>query len=78
MTHAPEDSKREKEINDFQKQLFTWHMFLKIGVFKYFAIFAGKHLCWSLFLLQEETSLTVALVERDSNRIIFLWILWKT
>ena len=24
------------------------HMFFKIGVFKKFAIFTGKHLCWSL------------------------------
>ena len=27
-------------------------MFLKIGVLKNFAIFRGKHLCWSLFLLK--------------------------
>ena len=26
-------------------------MFFKIGVFKNFAIFTGKHLCWSLFLI---------------------------
>ena len=27
-------------------------MFFKIGVFKNFKIFTGKHLCWSLFLLK--------------------------
>ena len=27
-------------------------MFFKIGVFKNFKIFTGKHLCWSLFLLR--------------------------
>ena len=28
-----------------------WHIFFKIGVFKNFANFRGKHLCWSLFLI---------------------------
>ena len=27
-------------------------MFSKISVLKYFAIFTGKHLCWSLFLIK--------------------------
>ena len=27
-------------------------MFFKIGVLKNFAIFTGKHLCWSLFLIK--------------------------
>ena len=27
-------------------------MFLKIGVLKNFAIFTGKYLCWSLFLIK--------------------------
>ena len=27
-------------------------MFFKIGVLKYFSIFTGKHLCWSLFLIK--------------------------
>ena len=27
-------------------------MFFKIYVFKIFAIFTGKHLCWSLFLIK--------------------------
>ena len=27
-------------------------MFFKIGVFRYFAIFTRKHLCWSLFLIK--------------------------
>ena len=26
-----------------------WHMFFQIGVRKNFAIFRGKHLCWSFF-----------------------------
>ena len=28
------------------------HMFFKIGVLKNFANFTGKHLCWSLFLIE--------------------------
>ena len=27
-------------------------MFFKIGVLKNFAMFTGKHLCWSLFLIK--------------------------
>ena len=30
-------------------------MFFKIGVFENFAIFTGKHLCWSLFLINLQT-----------------------
>ena len=30
-------------------------MFFKIGVFKNFANFTGKHLCWSLFLIKLES-----------------------
>ena len=29
-----------------------WHMFFKIGVLKNFAVFAGKRLFWSLFLIK--------------------------
>ena len=37
-------------------------MFFKIGVLEYFAIFTGKHLCWSLFL--------ITLLKRDSSNFI--------
>ena len=37
-------------------------MFFKISVLKNFALFTGKHLCWSLFLIKRETG-------------VFLWIL---
>ena len=30
-------------------------MFFRIGVFKNFVIFTGKHLCWSLFLIKLQT-----------------------
>ena len=32
-----------------QKQLLTEQMLFEIDVFKIFAIFRGKHLCWSVF-----------------------------
>ena len=38
----------------------------KKSVLKNFAIFTGKHQCWSIFLI---------LLKRDSNTGVFLWIL---
>ena len=35
-----------------QKQLLTEQMFFEIVVLENFAIFRGKHLCWSLFLIK--------------------------
>ena len=35
-----------------QKQLLIEQMFFEIGVLKNFAIFRGKHLCWSVFLIK--------------------------
>ena len=40
---------------------------------KLFAIFTGKHLCWSLFLIKLQVS-RPALIKRDSNTGAFLWI----
>ena len=42
-------------------------MFSKIDVFKKFAIFTGKHLCWSLFLINLQTLRPSTLLKRDSN-----------
>ena len=33
-----------------------WQMFFKIDALKNFAIFIGKHMCWSLFLIQLQAS----------------------
>ena len=35
-----------------QKQLLTDQIFFDIGVLRNFAIFRGKHLCWSVFLIK--------------------------
>ena len=50
-------------------------MFFKIGILKNFAIFPGKHLCWSLFLIKLQAWRPAPSLKRDSNRIAFLWIL---
>ena len=55
-------------------------------VLKNFAIFTGKHLCWSLFLIKLQDFRPATLLERDSNTDVFPWILqsfyeylfWKT
>ena len=49
-------------------------MLFKIGVLKHFAIFTGKYLCCSLFLikLQALGLQTTTLLKRDSNAGVFL------
>ena len=49
-------------------------MFLEIGVLKVCNIHR-KRLCWSLFLVKFQAWRPVALLKRDSNRDVFLWIL---
>ena len=48
-------------------------MFLKIGVLKNFAIFTGKHLCWSRFLikLQRASVFSYAILEISKNSHIY-------
>ena len=41
-----------------------WQMFFKISVLKNFAIFAGKHLCWSLFLEKLQTWRSATLLKK--------------
>ena len=45
------------------------------AVLKSFAIFTGKHLCWSPFLIKLPALSRATLLKRDSNTAIFLWIL---
>ena len=42
-------------------------LFCKKGVLRNFANFTGKHLCWSLFLIELQTFKLAALFKRDSN-----------
>ena len=48
---------------------------LKTAILKNFAIFTGKHLCRSLFLTKVQAWKSAALLKRDSNTGVFLWIL---
>ena len=48
-------------------------MFFKIGVFKNFTIFTGKHLCWSLFLMMSFRPAN--LLKRNFNTGVFPLIL---
>ena len=43
-------------------------IFIKISVFKNFAIFTGKHLCQSLFLRKLQDLKPTSLLKGDSNR----------
>ena len=52
-------------------------MFFKIDVLKNFANFAGKHLCWSLFLIKLQVWRHGTLLKRDSNTVAFLSIIKK-
>ena len=42
---------------------------LKKTVLKNFALFTGKHLCWSIFLIRPAT-----LLKRGTSTGVFLWI----
>ena len=48
-------------------------LFCKKGVLRNFANFTGKHLCWSLFLIELQTFKPAALLKIDSNTDVFLW-----
>ena len=52
-------------------------MFFKVGVLKSYAIFAGKHLRWSLFLINLQSFGPATLLKRNSDKGAFLWILQK-
>ena len=45
------------------------------AVFKNFAMFTGKHLCWSLLLIELHASRPATFLKRDSSTAVFLCIL---
>ena len=47
-------------------------MFFKIAVLENFAIFTGKHLCSSLFLIKLQDLIPATLSKRDSNTAVFV------
>ena len=48
---------------------------LKINVLKNFAIFTGKHFCWSLFLIKLQAWRLATILKRESDTGLFMWIL---
>ena len=46
-------------------------VFYKKAVFKNFAVFTGKYLCWGLFLIKLPAFRSATLLERDSNTGVF-------
>ena len=48
-------------------------MYFRIGTLKDFAMFTGKHPCWSLFLINMQAWMPATLLKRDSNIDVFLW-----
>ena len=48
---------------------------MKISVIKNFAVFTGKHLCWSLFLWKLQVLKRASPLKGNSNTGVFLWIL---
>ena len=63
----------EWDYNAIQKQ---WpKVFYKKAVLKNFAIFTGKHLCWSVFFIKWQNFSPATLLKRDSNTGLFLWVL---
>ena len=47
-------------------------VFYKKAVLKYFSVFQGKHLCWSLFLIKLSACRSATLLKRNSNTSGFL------
>ena len=47
----------------------------KKTVLQNFSIFTRKYLRWSLFLIKMRAYRSVTLLKRDSNTVVFLWIL---
>ena len=50
-------------------------IFIKISEIKDFAIFTGKHLCWSPFSRKLQVLNPASLLKGDSNTGVFQWIL---
>ena len=48
---------------------------IKKAVLKNLAILLAKHLCWSLFLINLQAYKPATLLQRDSNTVVFLWVL---
>ena len=73
MKHSPSYYKQIPYTKYFKRQKQPFADDLKIDTLKDFAIFTGKHLCWSLFLIMFEALRSATLSERDSITGVFWW-----
>ena len=53
-------------------------MFFQTGVLNNFAIFTGKHLCWSLFMIKLKAWRPTTILKIDRKTDVFLWKLFRT
>ena len=75
--HFPLLQFRDRMFRMFQFRSSCLQLFFKIGYPKIFAIFTGKHLCWSLFLMKQPTFRAAPVLKEDSSTGVFLRILQK-
>ena len=61
------------KYNKFRDSHQRWS--IEKAVLKSFAIFTGKHLCWSLFLIKLHAFRPATLLKRDSYIGVFLLLL---
>ena len=54
-----------KRLSEIPKNCRS-QVFFKIAVFKNFAVFTRKHICWNLFLIKLQASWSATLSKRDS------------
>ena len=64
-----------REKAGFSDQRQTPEVFYNKVVHKNFAIFAGKHLCWSLFLIKLQAFRPATSLKRNSDTEVLLLIL---
>ena len=62
-------------LEDNYLEAATGGVLLQKAVLKSFAIFTGKQLCWSLFLIKLQAFSPASLLQRDSAQVVSLCIL---
>ena len=63
---------RNAHVTLFSIQRQPPDVFIKKAVLNNFPIFAGKHLCWSLFLIKLQDFRPATILKVDFNTVVFL------
>ena len=61
-----------QDHSDFVKHLINVYLLEKVYIIKNLRKFAGKHLCWSLFLIKLQAFTSATLLKSNSNTDVFL------